>query len=579
MYSHGYINTALTPAIQAEAIRERDVKKMKQKREKYINFAVCAAAFLFMLFLTAITPYFCDDWHFKFVWKDYFPVKNDELLQSFGGLIESAANYYKYSGGRVLCHFVLFIFESMNKWIFDIANAFVFVMLALLIYKLIRRDRKQSTPWLLPLIFIYIFVFYKDFGSNMLWESGALNYLWPAALLLFAAKLADTDIEKLSVGKFIFTCIIVFLSSMTNEVTGGMLAILIFLTLIERKSKFSARYILLFALIAAGIAIVLLSPGNSVRSDSTAKMKVLTSIWLYTGYYYRFCLPFIYISIFSILYFYDFKKNILSNLAEYKYFAAGTAGILVLFVVRSAFTRPLLFGWAFLAAGGGSSLYRLKDDITEKIKQDQPGLAIKLLKSFFYTNLFIEVYVILININKPKDIILYMDISENIILVTYLFVFMELTALILMRFIKNSTQKDKIKFVQSAKKVSAVFSKPAKFASIALSVMIIAFSISYMVKQTDLYITNVKAVNSYVEDVCIYAQDHGDFVMKGTLNLDNDSYSDYMKFMLSEIGKFEFGESSRFTSYLLKCETGGDNYAFLWLCKYIKYTGYTGRGY
>ncbi len=535
---------------------------MSQKREKYINLAVCAAAFLFMLFLTAITPYFSDDWHFKFVWKDFGPTDNDELLRSFGGLIESAANYYKYSGGRVLCHFVLFIFESIDKRIFDIANAFVFAMFALLICKLIKRDRKHGTMWLLPLIFIYIFVFYKDFGDAMLWEAGAVNYLWSASLLLLAAKLADTDIEKLSVGKFIFTCIIVFLSSMTNEVTGGMLAILIFLTLLERKGKLSSKHLLLFAALTAGTAVLLSAPGNYSRLDSMDKVKLslLGAMLKYFVFYFVFSWPFIYINIFSILYFYSEKKNIISCIVQHKYFAAGTAGILVLFVTKLAYSRPVLFGFSFIAISAGRSFFRLKTDISEKITSKRPDLAVKLLRTFFYSNICMCVLII----------IRYIDCLEDLIVYTSLTVFIELLTFAVIKII--STEKGKAEFAQTAQKNKALFSKAAKFVPSAALALISASLISNIVYQTFLYAGDVEQLSDFLEEVYICAEEQGDFENMMIHSYEDDS--PVANIMVERI----YGKKSKLTPYAL-CLESCSNYSFVWLYKYCAYTGYTGRGY
>ncbi len=540
---------------------------MKQKREKYINIAVCAIAFLFILFLTAITPYLSDEWHFKFIWKNFGTTDNDELLQSIGGIFESAKNYYKLSGGRVLCHFVLFIFNCADKWIFNIVNSLIFVLLLLLLYGLIKRGRNKSTPWLLPLIFLYIFVFCKDFGDVMLWEAGAVDYLWPAALLLLAAKLADTDIEKMPARKYVFTCIIVFLSSMTNEVTGGMLAILIFLTLIERKSKFSARYILLFALIAAGIAIVIASPGNYIRLgiyDNT-KMPLLLSLRIYYKYYFDYSLPNIYIGIFSIVYFYGEKKNIISSIVQHKYFAAGTAGMLVMFAVRLIYLRPLLFGWLFLTIGSGTSLYRLKDDISEKISSKQPGIVIKLLKTFFLANLIMYAFILLKYIKNPANIIVYA-------MLTALIEFLIFVAIALIKISENSAEGSKERLERAAEKIRAVFSKAAKFLpSVVLSLICMTLTAD-IVYQTYLYIGDIKAFNNYMEEVYICAEEQN-----GLDSVEHLMYGDNW-LITTMVHKKIFGKTSRFIPGTIGADTC-NNYVFSWLYKYCAYTGYTGRGY
>ncbi len=534
---------------------------MSQKREKYINLAVCAAAFGLMLFLNFITPYFSDDWHFKFVWKEHYTVENDELLRSFGGLLESAENYYKLSGGRVLCHFVLFIFDNADKWVFNIVNSLMLVLFALLICKLIQGDRKQGMMWLPPLIFLYIFVFYKIFGDVMLWVSGAVNYLWPAALLLLAARLTENDIKRISVGKFIFTCIIVLLSSMTNEVTGGMLAILIFLTLIERGDKFSVRHALLFAMTVMGIAVIVAAPGNNVRLVTMYESQSpFATLKLYYDYYFRYCWPFIYINIFSIVYFYSKKKDLISSMAEHKYFAAGTAGILVLFATRLFIERPLLFGWSFLAIGGGSSILRLKDDISEKISSKQPGLAVKLLKTFFLANIFMGVLIIT----------RYIVIFEDLIVYSLLTVFIELLTFAVIKII--SAEKGKEEFVRAAQRNKTALSKAAGYlpkAALSIAFIVMTADTAY---QTYLYNGDVKEFNSYMEKVYVCAEQRGD--------LDTVKYLEYdgTDLVGAIIQERIFGKKSDLVPPTMCIESCND-YTFSWIFRYCEYTGYTGRGY
>ncbi len=535
---------------------------MKQKREKYINFAVCAIVFLFMLFLTAITPYLSDDWHFKFVWKDFYPVENDRLLNSLGGLIESAKNYYKYSGGRVLCHSVLFIFDNANKWIFNIVNSLMLVLFALLIYKLIKRGEKRSTPWLLPLIFFYIFMFIEDFGDDILWVSGAVNYLWPAVLLLSAAKLVDTDLEKMPAGKYIFTCFAVFLSSLTNEVTGGMLAILIFLTLIERKSKFSAKYIPLYLLIALGIAAVAAAPGNFIRSNKIEEHSIsfIQSLRSYYENYFDWCWAFIWLNIFSALYFYNnAKKGLIKEITEQKYFAAGTAGILVLFVTKFTFTRPLIFGLSFIIISAARNFYRLKKDISEKISRSQPELAMKLLKCFFYANIYIGVLIVVRFAEELEDLIVY----------TLLTLFIELLTFVIIKVI--STEKGKDEFAQTAQKNKAAFSKAAKFvpsAALALVSVLLTADIAF---QAYLYNGDVKAFNGYMEEAYICAEEQGDIRTLEHLEYENDIVGGIMVMRI-------FGDLSRYSPYIMYTDSC-NYYTFSWIYKYSTYTGYTGRGY
>lgn len=53
-------------------------------------------------------------------------------------------NYYKLSGGRVLCHGLAYIFININKVFYNIANGAIFAVYALLMYKLFTRGRNLN---------------------------------------------------------------------------------------------------------------------------------------------------------------------------------------------------------------------------------------------------------------------------------------------------------------------------------------------------------------------------------------------------------------------------------------------------
>lgn len=113
----------------------------KQKEELFkkiqlaINILTIVGVFAYILYLTASCPYITDDWHFKFVWRAFRPDGNDTRVTGLSNIIDSMKNYYNMSGGRVICHFITYVFVNINKNIFNIINAVIFVLLGIIIYR------------------------------------------------------------------------------------------------------------------------------------------------------------------------------------------------------------------------------------------------------------------------------------------------------------------------------------------------------------------------------------------------------------------------------------------------------------
>ena len=82
----------------------------------------------------------------------------------------------------------LLIILSMPKSIFNVANSFIYVVLLLLVYAHITKAKYWSLSILIYINFS-IWVFLPAFGQNILWLTGAGNYLWtiiiPLIFMLF----------------------------------------------------------------------------------------------------------------------------------------------------------------------------------------------------------------------------------------------------------------------------------------------------------------------------------------------------------------------------------------------------------
>jgi len=288
------------------------------KRLRTVNTVTVSAVFLLVLLLSYFCPLITDDLHFKFIWKDFVPLTGQEVrVGSIADIFESARNYYQFSGGRVICHFLVFAMVNMNKWVFASLNAAMFVICGFLIYK--HMDKKLASLSKCTLLFIYMtmFLFLPVWGDSILWISGSVNYLWSGTAMIWAIYMLDKD-DK-SYKNYALTCVAVLIASATNEISGGMMAIIIILRMLTHSIKpLSYYYTVLFCVIP-GIGLVLTAPGNANRMaqvDMHTGVTITDALKTSYGYlgYFADWGGILLFPIFIYLFFMIFKKGKLKNI-------------------------------------------------------------------------------------------------------------------------------------------------------------------------------------------------------------------------------------------------------------------------
>lgn len=245
------------------------------KKIKKLNFLCIGIIFLYLVYLTAVCPYITDDYHFKFVWQDFEPCSVDRRVSSFSDIVLSMRNYYKMSGGRVLCHFVVYLLMLADKCLFNILNAAVFVLFGILVYKLALSKSEQMNLTSLPVIFLLLF-FLPSFGDDVLWLSGAVNYLWSTTLILFTVYETEQYFKKNNHSAFLKMCLAVFVSSFTNEISGGMLFVFIFIWVFTGKRKIILKNFIPLICTIPGTLVVMTAPGNAVRSVEIERIEAFS---------------------------------------------------------------------------------------------------------------------------------------------------------------------------------------------------------------------------------------------------------------------------------------------------------------
>ena len=274
-------------------------KKLSVENKTCLNLILI---FLIILVLNILTPIIADDF-------GYSLNLDKERLRGLKDIINFQIVHYNYWGGRSIAHTLVQIFLYLPKGIFNILNSFCFTYLIYLIYK-ICKNNQENKPIFLWIIFLLIYFFVPVFGQNILWLTGACNYLWTTAIVIFFINLFLTNKKN---NLFLITIIFILgiISGWTNENTAvGLIVIISLIIITKRKENKKIYPWQISGLIGTslGFAIMLLAQGNYIRKNSIIENlslieKIFTRFLNCTIGIFTYLLPFlvILISLFLIL--------------------------------------------------------------------------------------------------------------------------------------------------------------------------------------------------------------------------------------------------------------------------------------
>ena len=220
-----------------------------------------------MLLLNAHTPLMMDDYDYSFSWS------TGERVAGLADIIASQAAHYRMWGGRSVVHALAQLFLSMDKRVFDVANALMYLLLLLELYALARPKGRRWCWTLLLAAHGALFCGVPFFGTVFLWLTGACNYLWGTALALTPLLILRSALESgfFSRGRrWLLALPVCFLAGWTNENTAcGVLALLLIILIgLRVQKKRVPGWLFAAALMQAlGAAVMLLAPGNYARAS------------------------------------------------------------------------------------------------------------------------------------------------------------------------------------------------------------------------------------------------------------------------------------------------------------------------
>lgn len=237
--------------------------------------------YLFLYLLNYLTPMsFGDDYVYAFIWPGqpmYNPLPEAvERVCSVGDILKSQWLHYFTGNGRAPAHLLVQFFIWQGKWLFNIFNSLIFVLLVLEIYWISHKGKISLDDLQVRIlygIFFSLWVFTPGFNPVFLWICGACNYLWMAVLLLafllpYIRKFYDIGEEF---GNGFFFCLKMFLlgvlAGWTNENSVCWIAlVLIVFLFVYRKYRGQESWMYSgFAGLVLGYLLLIFAPGNMAR--------------------------------------------------------------------------------------------------------------------------------------------------------------------------------------------------------------------------------------------------------------------------------------------------------------------------
>lgn len=236
------------------------------KKNKLTAITMCVM-FLVSVFYNAMSPYAADDYSYMFS-----AVTGEKISNVFQIMISLMDDYLKVNG-RVLPHFFVQFFMIFPKWVFNLVNAAMYVVLIGLLLN--RTGMKDSVrPLLCLAVAVAMWVFLPAYGQVFLWMTGSINYSWSyvfALIYLYFYRrvyLSPSDVLKgkqivgLSVYSFFFGAYSAQVSFATVFVSFFILCLLMYS---EHTVKKYVHYVIPVITAALGYLTMILSPAETER--------------------------------------------------------------------------------------------------------------------------------------------------------------------------------------------------------------------------------------------------------------------------------------------------------------------------
>lgn len=260
---------------------------MYKKYRAYFLTIILMFATIYLM--NVFTPLLADDYCYTYVGG-----MTEEKVTTFSDLFRSAQFLWKNWSGRVVFLFVAQAFLLIGKIWFNIFNSIVYIGVAYLICAhAVGIRAKKASLFILANVILWLFT--PRFGQNMLWLTGAANYLWPMFfILLFLLPYRLVLLGEFTECKYkrTFMVIMVLLGFLAGEGIGNSsgACVLLGLLLIAYYRFVQKQKVLNWMKAGvigsfSGFLFLILAPGNYVRAelmeDTRNKIYVISERFVY----------------------------------------------------------------------------------------------------------------------------------------------------------------------------------------------------------------------------------------------------------------------------------------------------------
>lgn len=265
----------------------------KDRREALLFGGAVCLSFVMILIFNMLTPYMSDDLAFLNGLKEQGTSLTDVIRQCYV--------QYCSENGRAVTHFILRMFLTMPKPVFNVCNSMAFVGLTLILYLNVDTKKRYDLRLFAGLTCL-VWIFGVSFAQTVLWAAGACNYLWGSLIILGYVSVYRLALQKeiarsesyqakpVSIVQMILPAILLYgfgvLAGWCNENTsgGGFLLAVYFLMeyagmitdtglCLQKKKRRSDRPIRLYMITGllgqiTGMILMVIAPGNRLRTDT-----------------------------------------------------------------------------------------------------------------------------------------------------------------------------------------------------------------------------------------------------------------------------------------------------------------------
>ena len=196
-------------------------------------------------------------------------------LSSFGDIVEAQIWHYNNWGGRTVAHTIAqVILLYLSPAVADVLNVAVTVLLAWMI-SAVAGEKKFAY---VTLMVGFLHGLNANWKMSMYWQTGACNYLYTTVIILgflwFYLKILESEPAKERQWLIVPVSVLGLLCGWTNENMGPaiwVVTVLIMLVMKREKRKIRLWMVSGSLFCAIGSVLMILAPGNSVRSAQVAE--------------------------------------------------------------------------------------------------------------------------------------------------------------------------------------------------------------------------------------------------------------------------------------------------------------------